>query len=320
MMSLLLTTDLLVVQAQDLPPVLADQFPVPGGTISVYTVPPPAVPGTTGYTAKPAVQTGTTVLQPQDLPRNHSGQPVSPGEAIGLPVSPWVELNPTSVKPQPVDERREALNRALQFSQRKMGLIAEGLKTGQITLDQYEDAKRRNLEARLELLTQYPDSLATDYPELFSLLGIHREAEKENLRTTLMQYLKSSIELLKEKPVQPLPARNLWKEVPSSHTAVAPEGDQSWDKLSGLRLLAAGNFDKAVLRKSGLNDSDLENLVESTTLEYIDLSDNVGITDASFVHFEKITSLKYVKLTGTSVTKEGIEEFRKKRPDVNIVL
>ena len=67
-----------------------------------------------------------------------------------------------------------------------------------------------------------------------------------------------------------------------------------------------------------LNDSDLMNFTKWTKLEYLDLPDNAGITDAGFEYFGKIASLKKLNLTGTSVTQKGVDDFRKKRPDVYV--
>ena len=68
-----------------------------------------------------------------------------------------------------------------------------------------------------------------------------------------------------------------------------------------------------------LNDANLTEFAKFTNLEYLDLEKNAGITDAGIEHLEKIASLRLVRLKGTSVTKEGIEEFQKKRPDVRVV-
>ena len=67
-----------------------------------------------------------------------------------------------------------------------------------------------------------------------------------------------------------------------------------------------------------LNDSDLENLVKWTTVGHLDLRDNTGITDAGFEHLEKIASLRRLDIRGTRITKEGIEEFQRKRSDVDV--
>jgi len=48
------------------------------------------------------------------------------------------------------------------------------------------------------------------------------------------------------------------------------------------------------------------------------LEDNTGITDAGFEHFEKIAALRWLYLMETGVTQDGIEEFKKKRPDVTV--
>ena len=72
------------------------------------------------------------------------------------------------------------------------------------------------------------------------------------------------------------------------------------------------------LSNVGLKDSDIENFAGLTQLRTIILDDNVGITDISFEYFEKIATLKRLSLSKTSVTKDGVEEFNKKRPDVEV--
>jgi len=69
------------------------------------------------------------------------------------------------------------------------------------------------------------------------------------------------------------------------------------------------------------NDSDLEEFVKFTHLKNLDLRfNNTGVTDTCLEYFEKIPTLKYLKLPGASITPEGVEEFQKKRPDVEIHL
>ena len=82
--------------------------------------------------------------------------------------------------------------------------------------------------------------------------------------------------------------------------------------------LAATSVKCAFLQNVDLKDSDLEVFAKLTTLEVLHLENNAGITDAGFEYLEKITSLRCLDLTGTSVTEDGVEEFRKKRPDVTV--
>ena len=86
-----------------------------------------------------------------------------------------------------------------------------------------------------------------------------------------------------------------------------------------IEKLAACPVKSIVLINAHLKDSDVANFVGLTELISIGLQGNTGITDASFEYFEKIASLRYLYLAETSVTKEGIEEFKKKRPDVEVI-
>ena len=66
-----------------------------------------------------------------------------------------------------------------------------------------------------------------------------------------------------------------------------------------------------------LKDSDLEEFSKFTHLGRLILDfNNVGVTDSCLEYFEKIPTLKQLRLPGSSITPEGAEEFKKKRPDV----
>ena len=70
-----------------------------------------------------------------------------------------------------------------------------------------------------------------------------------------------------------------------------------------------------------LNDSDLDEFTKFTHLDTLVLEcDNAGVTDACLEYFEKIPTLKILRLLGSSITQEDIEEFKKKRPDIKIYL
>jgi len=85
-----------------------------------------------------------------------------------------------------------------------------------------------------------------------------------------------------------------------------------------IRKLAACPISEFVFDNACLNDSNLEVFAKWTTIDDLHLDWNDGITDAGFEHLEKIAPLKYLDFVGTSVTEEGLEEFKKKRPDVLI--
>ena len=87
-----------------------------------------------------------------------------------------------------------------------------------------------------------------------------------------------------------------------------------------LRKLAPCPVTNIALYDSDLKDSDLEVLTELTTIKNLTLSNNAGITDAGLEHLEKIPSLRVLRLYGTGVTQDGVEEFKKKRPGVSVSL
>ena len=85
-----------------------------------------------------------------------------------------------------------------------------------------------------------------------------------------------------------------------------------------IEKLAACSARSIILRNAHLKDSDLEHFAGLTKLSLLDLQDNAGITDAGLEHIEKMSSLRSLDIKGTSVTQEGIEEFKKKRPDIEV--
>jgi len=73
------------------------------------------------------------------------------------------------------------------------------------------------------------------------------------------------------------------------------------------------------LRDVPLKDSDLEVFAKFTHLTSLVLIfNNEGVTDACLEYFEKIPTLKDLQFQGSSITHEGVEEFKKKRPDVEV--
>jgi len=90
--------------------------------------------------------------------------------------------------------------------------------------------------------------------------------------------------------------------------------------INEFRKLTICPIDWVFFYNVDLTDSDLEVLTElKAEFNYIGLGDIPGITDAGLEHLEKIPHLYNLDITNTSVTEEGLEEFRKKRPDVNII-
>ena len=68
-----------------------------------------------------------------------------------------------------------------------------------------------------------------------------------------------------------------------------------------------------------LKDSDLEEFVKFTHLHTLILEcNNIGVTDACLEYFEKIPTLNSLRLPGSSITPEGVEEFKKKCPGVEV--
>jgi len=91
-------------------------------------------------------------------------------------------------------------------------------------------------------------------------------------------------------------------------------------QLSAVEMekLAACPVTVIMLRNAHLTDYDLEAFAGLTKLMYLDLEENIEITDAGLEHLEKIASLQFLCLPKTSVTKDGVREFQKKRPDVKV--
>jgi len=93
--------------------------------------------------------------------------------------------------------------------------------------------------------------------------------------------------------------------------------------VSDIRWLAACPI-KVFMLKAGrtpLNDSDLEVFAGFTKLETLHLHcSSAGITDAGLEHFVNLPSLTHLTLINTSITQEGVEAFREKRPDVEVRL
>ena len=88
--------------------------------------------------------------------------------------------------------------------------------------------------------------------------------------------------------------------------------------ISEIQKLAACPIRNLELENTQLKDSDLENLMGLKQLGYLGLRRNIGITDVSFEYLEQMTSLDLLDVQDTSVTEEGIKEFNKKRPDVEV--
>ena len=69
---------------------------------------------------------------------------------------------------------------------------------------------------------------------------------------------------------------------------------------------------------SGLTDTGCTVFPSLMQIERLELSYNSAITDASISVFESMPTLQYLNVYKTGITKEGIEEFKKKRPGVKL--
>ena len=67
----------------------------------------------------------------------------------------------------------------------------------------------------------------------------------------------------------------------------------------------------------GLTDSDVKELCKSETIEHLCLNEN-QITDDTIEHFEQMKNLKKLEIWWTNISKEGVERFRKNRPDCEV--
>jgi hypothetical protein len=88
---------------------------------------------------------------------------------------------------------------------------------------------------------------------------------------------------------------------------------------SEIQKLAACPIVYLTLVNVRLSDSDLENIMGLKQLGWLWVDKSIGITDASFEYLEKIATLKYLHISKTSVTEEGVNEFKKKRPYVSVI-
>ncbi|HTU18620.1 MAG TPA: hypothetical protein VMG10_11215 [Gemmataceae bacterium] len=79
-------------------------------------------------------------------------------------------------------------------------------------------------------------------------------------------------------------------------------------KLSGLFLSTNKITDKGLIHLRDLKE-----------LDHLALGGNDGITDAGLAHLKGLAKLKTLRLLGTRVSDKGAAEFKKARPDVNVV-
>ncbi|MGH7170044.1 MAG: putative Ig domain-containing protein, partial [Gemmataceae bacterium] len=68
-----------------------------------------------------------------------------------------------------------------------------------------------------------------------------------------------------------------------------------------------------------ITDKGLVHLKDLKELDYLDLRGNDGITDTGLAHLKGLPKLKTLRLLGTRVSDKGAAEFKKARPEVNVV-
>lgn len=96
-----------------------------------------------------------------------------------------------------------------------------------------------------------------------------------------------------------------------SRMEITPQGLEPLLKLNKLRRL---NLWQAVR----IDDRAAPHLLGMTTLEELDLGDT-AITDATLAQLEGMKRLKILLVSGTKVTPQGVERFRKARPDCRVM-
>lgn len=80
-------------------------------------------------------------------------------------------------------------------------------------------------------------------------------------------------------------------------------------KLANLKYLAEiPHLQVLCLNKDSLTNSSLRYLIACKDLRYLELSDNKEITDAALPELAKLSNLRFIGLSGTSVTREGLEK------------
>ena len=65
-------------------------------------------------------------------------------------------------------------------------------------------------------------------------------------------------------------------------------------------------------------DDDLSHVVVFTGLRFLFLDDCAEVTDAGLVHICKLKNLEYLKITGTQITPQGIEDLKRAFTDCDI--
>lgn len=71
---------------------------------------------------------------------------------------------------------------------------------------------------------------------------------------------------------------------------------------------------------NNITDAGLEHLTGLKRLGFLDVNTCKGITDQAFEHLDRMNNVRQLNLAWTSITPEAVEEFKKRRPECNVIL